>query len=34
MMKSRGRWLIERVTVFDDYFTVGFKVGIEIDVRL
>ena len=28
------RKLIERITVYDDYFTVEFKSGIEIDVRL
>ena len=28
------RKLIERITVHDDYFTVEFKSGIEIDVRL
>ena len=28
------RKLIERITVYDDYFTVEFKFGIEIDVRL
>lgn len=26
--------LIERITVYDDYYTVEFKSGIEIDVRL
>ena len=29
-----GRKLIERITIYDDYFTVEFKSGIEIDVRL
>ena len=28
------RKLIERITIYDDYFTVEFKSGIEIDVRL
>ena len=28
------RKLIERITVYDEYFTVEFKSGIEIDVRL
>ena len=28
------RKLIERITVYDDYYTVEFKSGIEIDVRL
>ena len=28
------RKLIERITVYDDYFTVEFKSGIEIDVQL
>ena len=28
------RKLIERIMVYDDYFTVEFKSGIEIDVRL
>ena len=28
------RKLIERITVYDDYVTVEFKSGIEIDVRL
>ena len=28
------RKLIERITVYDDYFTVEFKSGIVIDVRL
>ena len=28
------RKLIERVTVYDDYYRVEFKSGIEIDVRL
>ena len=28
------RKLIERITAYDDYFTVEFKSGIEIDVRL
>ena len=28
------RKLIERITVYDDYHTVEFKSGIEIDVRL
>ena len=31
---SLVRKLIERITVHDDHFTVGFKSGIEIDVRL
>ena len=28
------RKLIERITVYDDYYTVEFKSGIEIDVQL
>jgi len=28
------RKLIERITVYDDYFMVEFKSGIEIDVQL
>ena len=28
------RRLIERITVFDDHFMVGFKSGIEIDVTI
>ena len=28
------RKLIERITVYDDYYTVEFKSGIQIDVRL
>ena len=28
------RKLIERITVYDEYYTVEFKSGIEIDVRL
>ena len=32
--ESLVRKLIERITVYDDYFTVEFKSGIEIDVRL
>jgi len=28
------RKFIERITVYDDYFTVEFKSGIDIDVRL
>ena len=28
------RKLIERITIYDDYYTVEFKSGIEIDVQL
>ena len=28
------RRLIERITVYDDHFTVEFKSGIEVDVEL
>ena len=28
------RKLIGRITVYDDYFTIEFKSGIEIDLRL
>ena len=31
---SLVRKLIERITVHDDHFTVGFKSGIETEVRL
>ena len=31
---SLVRRLIERITVYDDHFTVEFKSGIEVDVEL
>ncbi len=31
---SLVRRLIERITLYDDHFTVEFKSGIEVDVKL
>jgi site-specific DNA recombinase len=30
--KPLVRWLVEKVTVYEDKFTVGFKSGVMVDV--